>query len=140
MNKEHIVIAENIITKIKSSKSGLTSLMQITMVVDNPNTRSAILESLISDFGLVTKVGNDFRLTKKGFDFKSFSDLKQDELNLKERERIEFEKSKTDLELSKETLKDFPKTKKRARVGYLIAIILAIAQLAEWIIKLISKN
>jgi len=50
------------------------------------------------------------------------------------------EKSNVDFELAKRTLKEFPKTKIRAKVAYIIAIILAILQLVKWIISLVSKN
>lgn len=131
-------IAENIIAKMKSNKNGLTSLMQIKMVVADPNLRTSIIESLITDFELIDKIGNDFRLTKKGSDFTSFADLEQDEINAKEREHIEFEKSKIDLELAKKMLREYPKTKWFARIGFFIGIVLAIVQLIQWIIKLSS--
>lgn len=58
--------------------------------------------------------------------------LKQitDKLNYEtERERIEFEKSKTDLILAKKMLKEFPKTKLFSRIGLFIAIVLAMKEL-----------
>ncbi|EMY3559879.1 hypothetical protein K5L04_06725 [Flavobacterium psychrophilum] len=58
--------------------------------------------------------------------------LKQvtDTLNYEtEKERIEFEKSKTDLILAKKMLKEFPKTKLFSRIGLFIAIVLALKEL-----------
>lgn len=60
-----------------------------------------------------------------------------DSINLKnlniekqqEREDIEFEKAKVDLELAKKLLKEFPKTKCFARVGLFIAVVLALKEL-----------
>jgi hypothetical protein len=56
-----------------------------------------------------------------------------------EKENLEFEKSKLDLELAKKNLKEFPKIKLRANIGLGIAIILAIVQLIQWIIELTSN-
>ena len=57
----------------------------------------------------------------------------------KEREDIEFEKTKIDLELSKKMLKEYPKTKWFARVGAFIGIVLALKELIEWIMTLSSQ-
>lgn len=57
-----------------------------------------------------------------------------------EKENLEFEKFKIDFELAKETLEEFPKTKKRAKVAYIIAIILAVVQLIQWTITLLPKD
>jgi predicted transcriptional regulator len=46
-----------------------------------------------------------------------------------EKERIEFEKSKTDLILAKKMLKEFPKTKLIARISIFIAVLLALKEL-----------
>jgi len=55
-----------------------------------------------------------------------------------EKEQIEFDKSKIDLELAKRMLKDFPKTKWQARIGITIAIVLALKELYIWIMQLSS--
>ena len=57
---------------------------------------------------------------------KEFNELKEKET---ERERIEFEKSKIDLELSKNMLKEFPKTKWFARIGFIIGLLLLLKEL-----------
>ena len=46
-----------------------------------------------------------------------------------EKERIEFEKSKTDLVLAQKMLKEFPKTKLFSRISLFIAIVLALKEL-----------
>lgn len=46
-----------------------------------------------------------------------------------QKEEIDFEKSKVDLDLAKKMLKEFPKTKWFARIGFAIAILLALKEL-----------
>lgn len=46
-----------------------------------------------------------------------------------ERENLELEKTKVDLKLAKETLKEFPRTKWFARIGFIIGIILLLKEL-----------
>ena len=53
---------------------------------------------------------------------------KQSKFNAK-REKIEFEKSKVDLELAKKMLKEYPRTKWIARISIIIGISLAILEL-----------
>ena len=68
-----------------------------------------------------------YLITEKGKKF-----LKQitDKLDYEtEKERIEFEKSKTDLMLAKKMLKEFPKTKLIARISIFIAVLLALKEL-----------
>jgi hypothetical protein len=48
---------------------------------------------------------------------------------LSEKEQLDFEKTEVDLELAKKVLKEFPKTKWFARIGLLIAIVLALKEL-----------
>lgn len=90
---------------------------------------------------------NEYVLTEKGVNvvnengFSNYNKNKNIQLKLqKEKDALEFYKSKVDLKLAKETLKEFPKTKKRAKVAYIIAIILAVVQLAQWIITLLPKD
>ena len=45
------------------------------------------------------------------------------------------EKSDTDFELAKKTLKEFPKTKWFARIGLLIAVVLALKELYIWLVQ-----
>ncbi|TXE13786.1 hypothetical protein FUA26_02505 [Seonamhaeicola algicola] len=49
---------------------------------------------------------------------------------------LEIESKRTDLKLSKETLKEFPRTKWFARIGAFIGIVLALKELIEWKMKL----
>lgn len=49
-----------------------------------------------------------------------------------EKERIEFEKSKIDLDLAQKMLKEYPYTKWFARISFLIAIVLAVLEIIRW--------
>jgi len=52
---------------------------------------------------------------------------------------IEERKSKIDLELAEQMLKEYPKTKWFARFGFFIGVILAIVQLIQWTMQLLSQ-
>ena len=49
-----------------------------------------------------------------------------------EKEMLDFEKSKIDFELSKKLLKEYPYTKWFARIGFIIAIVLAVLEIIQW--------
>jgi hypothetical protein len=68
-----------------------------------------------------------YSITDKGQ--KILTQIIDEDKYLAEKERIEFEKSKIDLELSQKMLKEFPKTKWFARIGLFIAIVLALKEL-----------
>jgi len=68
-----------------------------------------------------------YSITEKGEEF--LTQIIEEHKYVAEKERIEFEKSKIDLELSKKMLKEFPKTKWFARIGLFIAIVLALKEL-----------
>lgn len=68
-----------------------------------------------------------YSITEKGT--KYLNQILEEEKHIAEKERIEFEKAKIDLELSKKMLKEFPKTKWFARIGLFIAIVLALKEL-----------
>lgn len=73
-----------------------------------------------------------------------FTKYEQDEAEQKriqeERDNIAFEKSKIDLELAKKMLKEYPKTKWFARIGFIIGTGLALLKLAEYLGLLQSPN
>ena len=53
--------------------------------------------------------------------------------NLKaEKENLDFEKSKVDFELATKMLKEYPYTKWFARIGFVIAIVLAVLEILQW--------
>ena len=71
--------------------------------------------------------GNTFSISNLGI--KKLSELKLEFEYNSEKERIEFEKSKIDLELAKKMLKEYPYTKFIAWAGLVIAIISGFLQL-----------
>ena len=79
-----------------------------------------------------TEHGNcTYLITEKGEKY-----LKQITIKLDyetEKERIEFEKSKTDLVLAQKMLKEFPKTKWIARISIVIALGLGILEIIRYI-------
>ena len=79
-----------------------------------------------------TEHGNcTYLITEKGEKY-----LKQITIKLDyetEKERIEFEKSKTDLVLAQKMLKEFPKTKWIARISIVIAFGLGILEIIRYI-------
>jgi hypothetical protein len=135
LNIQQKTIAENIIGKMKTSNNGLTSLAIIQTIVADPNLRVSIIESLASDFNLIEKIGHDFRLTAKGHDFISFAELDKERAEFKERENIEFRKSKVDLELAERVLKEFPRTKFFAWSGFIIGVLLLLKELYTMLYK-----
>lgn len=58
---------------------------------------------------------------------------KKSELAQKEKDGLELRKSKVDLELAEKMLKEYPKTKWIARIGFIIGIALAVLQLIKWL-------
>ncbi len=66
-----------------------------------------------------------------------FTEIESDESSkknrIKEKETIDLEKSKIDLELSKRMLKEYPRTKWFARIGFFIGVALAILQIIKWL-------
>ena len=76
---------------------------------------------------LLTKFGDE--VINQGGWIKYLENEKTKDRFLTEKEQLDFEKSKVDLELSKKMLKEFPKTKWFARIGLIIAIVLALKEL-----------
>ena len=74
-----------------------------------------------------TKENNILFITQKGED--KLLQLNQEIEYGDEKERIEFQKSKTDLILAQKMLKEFPKTKLFSRISLFIAIVLALKEL-----------
>jgi hypothetical protein len=135
------IISEEIKTEIdkiliKANKDGVFSWFSIN---DNDIGKEAYRMCKILELvNIIDKTS--FELNKKGFSVIQEGGIEKFIENEKELKDLEFEKSKIDLELSKKTLKEFPKTKFRARIAYIIAIILALVQVTQWIIKLLGWN
>ena len=72
-----------------------------------------------------------FEIVRNGGWLKHIQNEKSKFKLIAEKEYVEFEKSKIDLELSKKMLKEFPKTKWIARFGFFIAVVLAILEILQ---------
>ncbi|KIA86397.1 hypothetical protein [Flavobacterium sp. AED] len=71
-----------------------------------------------------------YSITDKGEEF--LTQIIEEDKYLAEKERIEFEKSKIDLDLAQKMLKEYPYTKWFARIGFVIAIVLAVLEIIQW--------
>ena len=69
-----------------------------------------------------------YSITDKGE--KLLKDIIEEHKYIAEKERIEFEKSKIDLELAQKMLKEFPKTKWFARIAIFISVCLGFLELS----------
>lgn len=101
------------------------------------NNRPDVLLYKRTDAGDIIKITGlteDF-LNKGGFTYVE-NNWKIEDYKRKEKENIEFEKNKVELELAKKMLKEYPKTKWFARIGAFIGIFLALKELYEWIMQL----
>lgn len=74
-----------------------------------------------------------YSITDKGEEF--LKQIIEEHKYIAEKERIEFEKSKIDLDLAQKMLKEYPYTKLFARISILIAVVLAILEIIRWIDK-----
>ena len=68
-----------------------------------------------------------YSITDKGEKF--LIQIIEEHKYIAEKERIEFEKSKIDLDLAQKMLKEYPYTKWFARIGFLIAVVLAVLEI-----------
>lgn len=71
-----------------------------------------------------------FSITDKGERF--LKQIIEEDKYIAEKEKIEFEKSKIDLDLARKMLKEYPYTKWFARIGFVIAIVLAVLEIIQW--------
>ncbi|WP_369765216.1 hypothetical protein [Flavobacterium sp. WC2429] len=71
-----------------------------------------------------------YSITKKGEGF--LKQIIEEHKYIAEKERIEFEKSKIDLDLAQKMLKEYPYTKWFSRIGFIIAIVLAVLEIIQW--------
>lgn len=99
----------------------------------------ALFNKLISESLISTDQFKRIQLSTKGFEILSNGGwLKHVENEnsksdfLAKKEALDFEKSKVDLELAKKVLKEYPYTKWFARIGFAIAIILAVLEIIQW--------
>lgn len=87
---------------------------------------------------ILTEFG--YKINENGGWLKYIIDKKEEDIKEEifraEKESIEFKKSKIDLELAEKMLKEYPKTKWFARIGFIIALLLGLKELVLWIIQL----
>lgn len=136
MTETQKIASQQIIKFIKNNNNCVTK-DELLQKFNNLEQRDffVIYNSLKDDFHLIRFDNNAFSLTKEGFSFLSFEEMEKDILLQKEKENIEYEKNKIDLELSKKILAEYPKTKWFARIAFFIALGLAMLELIKLFIK-----
>jgi len=141
MNPKHNKLAEEVIDFFKKSeKAKLIPGRDLLHLLNENNIAEKVIIPLEKDFKLIESSGkNAFRLTDKGWKFTTFTDLMKELEEEKKQKQIEFEKTKVDLKLAEKMLKEYPKTKWFARIGFFIGLCLAILEVSKWIIQLISQ-
>ena len=89
--------------------------------------QNLILFKMYKELDLVIKVtGGSVALSEKGLRISENGGWIKHLESEKEKQEFEFEKSRIDFDLAKKTLKEFPKTKWYARIGLIIAVVLAL--------------
>ncbi|MGP1994297.1 hypothetical protein D9V96_020620 [Zobellia laminariae] len=92
--------------------------------------QNLILFKMHKELDLVIKVtGGSVALSEKGLRISENGGWIKHLESEKEKQEFEFEKSRIDFDLAKKTLKEFPKTKWYARIGLIIAVVLALKEL-----------
>jgi hypothetical protein len=99
----------------------------------------ALFKKLISESLIFSDQFNRIQLSTTGHEIitnggwlKYIENEKSKSDFLAEKEVVDFEKSKLDLELAKKVLKEYPYTKWFARIGFIIAIVLAVLEIIQW--------
>ena len=105
----------------------------------NDEKSLALFKTMISESLIFTDQYHSIQLSTNGYEIlanggwlryveneKSKSDF------LAKKEALDFEKSKIDLDLAQKMLKEYPYTKWFARIGFAIAIILAVLEIIQW--------
>lgn len=105
------------------------------------NSHDKIAEVVISDYTTAIRANG---LTEGFIEQGGFTQIENDEMNMLQRkqdiEELDYRKSKVDLALAEKMLKEFPKTKWFARIGFIIGIGLAILELIKYIKYLTSSS
>lgn len=99
----------------------------------------ALFKSMIDESLIFTDQFKSLQLTTKGYGILTnggwLKHIENENIKsdfLAKKEIVDFEKSKVDLELAKKVLKEYPYTKWFARIGFAIAIILAVLEIIRW--------
>lgn len=137
MNQEHKSKIEEIITDIKNNNGGFINADHLAAYFDqNHKERIIICGFMLNELNLLNRVGDHaYNLSKKGWEFNGFEYLEFESRKLNEKKDLEFRKSQIDLELAEKTLQEFPRTKWFARIGFVIAIVLALKELYIWLMQ-----
>lgn len=107
-------------------------------ILDNEKSL-ALFKTMISESLIFTDQYHSIQLSTRGYEIltnggwlKYVENEKSKSDFLTKKEIVDFEKSKVDLELAKKILKEYPYTKWFARIGFAIALILAVLELIQW--------
>lgn len=134
MKQEHKEAIEKIIAEFKNDKTGKMYVNNYYRLIPDNDLRILITKTLVNELELIEQTNSNFyRLTSKGWNFTTYKEIEDKEQATKEKERIEFEKTKIDLELARKMLKEYPCTKWSARIGLLLAVSLAILEFVKYI-------
>ena len=105
----------------------------------NDEKSLALFKTMISESLIFTDQYHSIQLSTNGYEIlanggwlKYVENEKSKGDFLAKKEALDFEKSKIDLELAKKVLKEYPYTKWFARIGFAIAIILAVLEIIQW--------
>ena len=101
MNNEQKEIAEKIISMMKLKKNGFTTIKDISSLEINPLLRNNILDYLKNHYHLITKQGDYYKLTPKGYDFDSFKKLQKEIEDDLEYKNLEIKLAKSNIEANK---------------------------------------
>lgn len=103
MKEEDKKLAEEIILNFKTHESGIVNAMTFSeMFEKRPDKRLIIAKTLIEDYHFIDKVGTHaYRLTKEGWEFNSFKELEEIELEKNNREKIEIENIHSNTKLNR---------------------------------------
>lgn len=130
MKEEHEKLIEHIVSKFKEDPNGKMHKQVFAIFIEDAELRELISNILVKDLKFIDDIDSQlYRINLNGYSFTSFQDIRDKELAKELMEKIEYEKSLIDLELSKKILKEYPYTKWAARIGLFIAFALALKEL-----------
>ncbi|WNM18867.1 hypothetical protein [Flavobacterium capsici] len=128
MTKEHKMLIEQIIEKMKLKKDGILSIDQFTSLFESRNQSLSVGGLMIDNLKLVERVKGGtaltqrYRLSKEGWAFTTFEELEKKEYQKELKENIELENLKVNTQLNKWLLR----TKWVPHILSLIAILISI--------------
>lgn len=81
------------------------------------------------DSEFARKNSNTFQFQKQGGFKALYADLEEKH----KQEKLQFRKAQVDLDLAERMLKEYPRTKWFARIGFFLGLILAIVEIIKWL-------